>query len=133
VDTGGGPLHNQGKVHIKGTAPARGRARMDDQLHVTADGSTLRIGGQLDVRCISELRNALYDHLETHPGHVVLDLSEVEAADLTVLKMLAVASRMANRAGHRVTVRDCPDGVRRLLHLAHLRGLVTVESSVESA
>ena len=98
-------------------------------MELTTDGSTLRIGGQLDVRSITELRNAIYDHLEAHPGHVVLDLSEVESADLTVLKMLAVASRMANRAGHRVTVRDCPDGVRRLLHLAHLRGLVTVEES----
>jgi anti-anti-sigma regulatory factor len=46
-----------------------------------------------------------------------------------VLKMFAVASRMANESGHRVTVRDCPDGVRRLLHLAHLRGLMTVEDS----
>ena len=98
-------------------------------MDLIADGSTLRIGGQLDVRSVTELRNAIYDHLDAHPGHVVLDLSEVEAADLTVLKMLAVASRMANRAGHRVTVRDCPDGVRRLLHLAHLRGLMTVEDS----
>jgi len=98
-------------------------------MELTTEGSTLRIGGQLDVRCVTELRNAIYDHLDTHPGHVVLDLSDVEAADLTVLKMLAVASRMANRAGHRVTVRDCPDGVRRLLHLAHLRGLMTVEDS----
>jgi anti-anti-sigma factor len=98
-------------------------------MELATDGSTLRIGGQLDVRCITELRIAIYDHLEAHPGHVVLDLSDVESADLTVLKMLAVASRMANRAGHRVTVRDCPDGVRRLLHLAHLRGLVTVEES----
>ena len=98
-------------------------------MDLTTDGSTLRIGGQLDARSVTELRNAIYDHLDAHPGHVVLDLSEVEAADLTVLKMLAVASRMANRAGHRVTVRDCPDGVRRLLHLAHLRGLMTVEDS----
>lgn len=100
-------------------------------MDVMTDGTTLHISGQLDVRCITELRTAVYDHLAAHPGHVVLDLSEVESADLTVLKMLAVASRMANRAGHRVTVRDCPDGVRRLLHLAHLRGLMTVESSAD--
>jgi anti-anti-sigma factor len=105
---------------------------MDDQLHLATDGTTLRIGGQLDVRCITELRTAVYDHLEANPGHVVLDLSDVESADLAVLKMLAVASRMANQSGHRVTVQDCPDGVRRLLHLAHLRGLVTVESSADS-
>jgi anti-anti-sigma factor len=101
---------------------------MHDQLELAADGSTLRIGGQLDVRCITELRTAVYDHLEAHPGHVVLDLSDVESADLAVLKMLAVASRMANRSGHRVTVSGLPDGIRRLLHLSHLRGLMTVES-----
>lgn len=104
---------------------------MDGQLTLATDGSTLRIGGQLDVRCISELRAAVYDHLETHPGHVVLDLSEVESADLLVLKMLAVASATANKSGHRVTLQDLPDGVRRLLHLAHLRDLVTVESSAD--
>jgi anti-anti-sigma factor len=96
---------------------------------LTTEGSTLWVSGQLDVRCVTELRNAVYDHLDAHSGHVVLDLSEVESADLTVLKMLAVASRTANEAGHRVTVRDCPDGVRRLMHLAHLRGLMTVEDS----
>ena len=33
-----------------------------------------------------------------------------------------------------MAVRDCPGGVRRLMHLAHLRGLVTFEDSrAESA
>jgi anti-anti-sigma factor len=102
-------------------------------MDLAADGPTLLIGGQLDVRCIAELRTAVYDHLEAHPGHVVLDLSAVESADVTALKMLAVASRMANQAGHRVTVRGCPPAVRRLLHLSHLRGLMTVEPSTETA
>jgi len=101
-------------------------------MEITTDGPTLSIGGQLDVRCITELRIAVYDHLEAHPGHVVIDLSGVESADLTVLKMLAVASRMANRSGHRVTVQDPPGAIRRLLHLSHLRGLMTVESSAGS-
>jgi anti-anti-sigma factor len=102
-------------------------------MDLAADGPTLLIGGQLDVRCIADLRSAVYDHLEAHPGHVVLDLSEVESADLTVLKMLAVASRWANQSGHRVTVSGCPDGVRRLLHLSHLRGLMTVEPAAKPA
>lgn len=96
-------------------------------MDLATDGTVLMIGGQLDVRCVADLRTAVYDHLEAHPGHVVLDLSAVESADLVVLKMLAVASRMANQSGHRVTVRAVPDGVRRLLHLSHLRGLMTVE------
>lgn len=104
-------------------------------MDLTVDGPILMIGGQVDVRNVAELREAVYDHLEANPGHVVLDLSGVESADLTVLKMLAVASRMANQSGHRVTVRAVPDGVRRLLHLSHLRGLMTVEpdSGAETA
>ena len=101
-------------------------------MDLVTDGSTLHISGQLDVRCISELRTAVYDHLEAHPDHVILDLSGVESADLAVLKMLAVASRMANQSAHRVTFQDPPGPVRRLMHLAHLRGLLTVESSTES-
>jgi anti-anti-sigma factor len=101
-------------------------------MEIVTDGSTLWISGQLDVRCISELRTALYDHLESHPDHVILDLSGVESADLAVLKMLAVASRTANRSAHRVTVQDPPGAVRRLMHLAHVRALLTVEDSAES-
>lgn len=102
-------------------------------MELITDGSTLHISGQLDVRCISELRAAVYDHIESHPDHVILDLSGVESADLAVLKMLAVASRTANQSAHRVTVQDPPGAVRRLMHLAHLRGLLTVESSAETA
>jgi len=101
-------------------------------MEVATDGAVLLIGGQLDARYVAELRAAVYDHLEAHPEHVVLDLSAVESADLTALKMLAVASRMANRSGHRVTVRGVPDPVRRLMHLAHLRDLITVEPSSSS-
>jgi anti-anti-sigma factor len=96
-------------------------------MDVVADGSTLLISGQLDVRSIAELRARLYDHLSEHEEAVVLDLSGVESADLPALRMLAVASRVANRSGHRLSVRGCPDGVRRLLHLSHLRGLMIVE------
>lgn len=96
-------------------------------MEIRVDGPTLVIGGQLDARSVGELRRRIYDHLELHPEHAVLDLTGVESADLTTLRMIAVASRMAHRAGHRVTVRGCPGSIRRLLHLAHLRRLVAVE------
>jgi anti-anti-sigma factor len=102
-------------------------------MDIVTDGSTLLISGLLDARSVGELRMAVYDHLEAHPEHVVLDMSGVESVDLTTLKMLAVASRMANRAGHRVTVRGCPGSIRRLLHLARLRALVTVEDEPSGA
>lgn len=113
---------------IVGTAFMIARNSMD----VVADGSTLVISGQLDVRSIADLRARLYDHLSEHHEAVVLDLSGVESADLSALRMLAVASRLANNAGHRLSVRGCPDAVRRLLHLTHLRGLMIVESESSS-
>lgn len=97
-------------------------------MDVTSDGSTLVVTGQLDVRCIAELRDRLYDHLETHEEDpVVVDLAGVESVDLAALRMLAVASRMANNAGHRLSVCGVPPRVRRLLLLTHLRGLILIE------
>jgi anti-anti-sigma factor len=91
------------------------------------EGETLQVSGQVDVRTIAELREALYAHLEQHPGDPVLDLSGVESVDLAALRMIAVASRLAARQGRRLLVAGCPPAVRRLLHLSHLRRLVTVQ------
>lgn len=96
-------------------------------MDVTADGSTLVVTGQIDVRCVAQLRQRLYDHLEDHAEPVVVDLSGVESVDLAVLRMLAVASRMANNQGHRLSVCGVPPRVRRLLLLTHLRGLILIE------
>ena len=97
-------------------------------MDAVADGEILVLEGQLDVRSSTDLRTAIYDHLSGHEGPVVLDLTGVESADLAALRVIAVASRLANNAGHRLSVRGCPDGVRRLLHLTHLRRLIIVES-----
>ncbi|HET8604160.1 MAG TPA: STAS domain-containing protein [Marmoricola sp.] len=95
-------------------------------MELWTEGATLRVSGQVDVRTIAELRDALYGLLEAHPGDVVLDLTDVESADLTSLRMIAVASRLATREGRTLLVQGCPPLVRRLLHLSHLRGLVAV-------
>ena len=95
------------------------------------DGRTLQVSGQVDVRTIAELREALYMHLEQHPGDPVLDLSGVESVDLAALRMIAVASRVAVRQGRRLLVTGCPPMVRRLLHLSHLRALVAVEDPAD--
>jgi anti-anti-sigma factor len=95
--------------------------------------ATLRVAGQVDVRCLAELRDALHELLRSRPEDCVLDLSDVESVDLTALRMIAVASRVASRQGHRLTVRGCSPLVRRLLHLAHLRGHVRVEGPRVSA
>ena len=52
---------------------------------------------------------------------------------MTTLKLLAVANRVAEREGRRVVLRGASPGVRRLMHLAHLRSRIPVEPGPGSA
>lgn len=98
---------------------------------VEVDGATLRLAGDFDVRSTGVVREALYDHLEAHdPGcahELVVDLTEVPSVDETALRVLAVATRAAERRGHRLVLRGCCPSVRRMLTLARFRHLVAVE------
>ena len=74
-----------------------------------------------------EVRNAIYEHLRGHDEDVVVDLTDVTTIDMTALKVLAVATRQACRAGHHLTLRGCGPSVRRMLHLTRLIRVVEVE------
>ena len=93
----------------------------------TTNGGTLEVSGSLDVRCTAELRQAVYALLEQQSGDVHVDISRVDSVDMTTLKMLAVANRTAERRGQRVVLRGGSPGVRRLLHLSHLRWMLPIE------
>ncbi len=93
----------------------------------TTNENTLELAGSLDVRCTAELREVVYRMLEEHAS-VVVDINRVESVDMTTLKMLAVANRVAERRGRRLVLRGGSAGVRRLLHLSHLRWMLPVES-----
>ena len=74
-------------------------------MDITTDGHTLLLGGDFDVRSTWEVRNAIYEHLEGHDQDVVVDLTDVGSIDITALRVLAVATRRASLAGHRLTLR----------------------------
>ena len=97
------------------------------------ESATLELSGALDVRRTAEVRAQVYRLLESGEGDVVVDMSRVDSIDITTLKMLAVANRAAERQGRRVVLRGASPGVRRLLHLAHLRSRIPVEPSPGSA
>jgi anti-anti-sigma factor len=101
-------------------------------MELMAQGSTLHLVGSLDVRCTAELRAAVYRLLEVYDGDVRIDISRVESVDLTTLKMLAVANRVAERQGRRVVLAGGSPGLRRLLHLSHLRRMLPVEPGPQS-
>ena len=96
-------------------------------MELTTNGETLVLAGSLDVRCTAELRAAVYQVLNHCVGDVRVDISRVDSVDLTTLKMLAVANRFAERQGRRVVLSGGSPGVRRLLHLSHLRWMLPVE------
>ncbi|MDH2413748.1 STAS domain-containing protein [Nocardioides sp. CER19] len=98
-------------------------------MEVSTQGATLRLAGQLDARCTSQVREALAVHIATHGAteDVVVDMSGVTGADLIALKMLAAASWRATSAGKHLVLCDCAPGVKRLLHLSHLMKLLDVE------
>jgi anti-anti-sigma factor len=102
-------------------------------VELTTNGSVLELSGSLDVRCTAELRAAVYRLLEEQTGDVRVDISRVESVDLTTLKMLAVANRVAERQGRRVVLAGGSPGVRRLLHLSHLRWMLPVEPGQSTA
>lgn len=95
------------------------------------DGATLKLVGDFDVRSTGAVRTALYDHLEAHARpcthDIVVDLTNVPSVDETALRVLAVATRVAERRGHRLVLRGCCPSVRRMLTLARFRHLVAVE------
>ena len=95
-------------------------------MEIFTDGPVLVLEGDFDVRSTFQVRNALYDQLATYDD-VVVDLTGVTAADVTALKVLAVASRRTSQEGRHLTLRGCSPTVRRLLHLTRLARIVAME------
>jgi anti-anti-sigma factor len=102
-------------------------------MDIRTDGPTLVLVGDFDVRSTRAVRDAIYEHLGVFDQDVVIDLSEVGCVDLTALRVLAVATREAGKAGHHLTLRGCGPSVRRMLHVSRLRRAVQVEGVAASA
>jgi anti-anti-sigma factor len=104
--------------------------------HASEDGTmstALVLSGMLDVRRTAELRAQVYAMLARTTGDVIVDISRVEAIDMTTLKMLAVANRVAERQARQVVLRGVSPGIRRLLHLSHMRWMIPLEPLVAVA
>lgn len=102
-------------------------------MDIAIEGPTIVLDGDFDVRCTSQVRHVIYEHLEGHDEDVVVDLTRVTSIDVTALRVLAVATRRASRDGHHLTLRGCCPAVRRLLHISRLARAVEVERSAATA
>jgi len=101
-------------------------------LDIFTDGPCLVLTGRFDGRSTWRVRAALYDLL-ADVDDVVVDLTGVDAVDVTALKVLAAASFAGARDGQHITLRGCNGPVRRLLHRTHLIRLLEVERCAASA
>ena len=102
-------------------------------MDITFDGSTLVLHGDFDVRSTFMVRNAIYERLDGYRCDVIVDMTAVDAIDVTALRVLAVATRRATRSGHHLTLRNCGPSVRRMMHLSRLAHSFEVERAAASA
>jgi anti-anti-sigma factor len=92
---------------------------------ILRDGPVLVLSGDLDVRSTMQVRTAVRELLGSY-DEVAVDLSGVESADLTALRVLAAATVQAVRDGHHLTLLEPSPAVRRMLHMSHLARVVEV-------
>ena len=98
-------------------------------MDIMSDGPVLVLSGDLDVRSTMQVRTAVQELLGCY-DEVSIDLSGVDSADVTALRVLAAATVQAVRDGHHLTLRAPSPAVRRLLHLSHLARVVEVVPAV---
>ncbi len=88
----------------------------------------ITLSGPLDGRCSTELRDRITAHLARHGDEdLVLGMDEVEAVDLTVLRLLAAVAVRLQREGHRLVLVGCRPSLRRVLTHGVLPRLFVVE------
>jgi anti-anti-sigma factor len=102
-------------------------------MDIFADGRTLVLSGDFDVRSTMEVRTALHEHLHRDDEDLVVDLSEVYSLDLTAARVLAYATLEASRSGHHLRLRGCGPAVRRMLHISRLARMVEVDREAATA
>ena len=93
------------------------------------EDSAMALSGRLDGRHAAEVREALYERIEGEQGDVVVDLTEVESIDGTVLKLLAAAALRLQRTGRQLVLRGCSPALRRVFAFGGLRRLFAWDRS----
>lgn len=96
-------------------------------MQVHRDGAMLRLSGDFDVRHTAMVRRAIQEVMADHDDVVVLEVSGVTSIDLTALRVVGMATRLAARGGQRLLLRGCSPQVIRMLHLSRLIRVVQVE------
>ena len=96
-------------------------------MHAARKDDVVLLSGMLDARRAAETREVLYERIEGGEGDVVVDLTDVETMDATVMTVLAAAAVRLRRAGRHVVLRGCTPTLRRLFAYRRWRRLFVWE------
>jgi len=105
---------------------------VEQPVDIMSDGHVLVLSGDLDVRSTMQVRTAVQELLGSY-DEVEIDLSGVENADVTALRVLAAATVQSIRDGHHLTLRSPSPVVRRMLLISHLARVVEVVPTTASS
>ena len=90
----------------------------------TADTTTVRLHGEIDVQNVDQVRVSLVEALEPRPGTIVVDLAELSFIDSTGLGAIIFAFQRARDQGVGFRLAHPSRGVRQILVLSGLLEVV---------
>jgi anti-anti-sigma factor len=99
----------------------------------TGTADEVLLSGRLDARAAGEVRDALHAVLAGGSGPMVVDLSGVELLDVTGLGVLAGAHRRARLEDREMVLRGGSVRIVRLLRLARLDRVITLQPALATA
>lgn len=99
----------------------------------TADPPTLRLGGEMDLRAASDLREALVTALADGNGSVLLDMARLSFIDSTIISVLVMARKRADLNHGVVHLRSVPERIERILALTGIESLFAVAKEPEDS
>ncbi|HET9091578.1 MAG TPA: STAS domain-containing protein [Acidimicrobiales bacterium] len=86
----------------------------------------LSLGGEMDLRAATELREALLKALADGGGTVLLDLKGLSFIDSTIISVLIMARKRADTSAGEVRVRNVPSRIERILSITGIDSLFPV-------
>ena len=95
-------------------------------MEITTTGNVLTLAGRFDGRSTGAVRTALHQLIGDHTD-VVVDVSDLESIDGPALQVLAAGAARLGRDGHRLRLRGCSPGLRRVIAYTRLRRLLQLE------